>query len=85
VKSLSADMLSRVLFTLRKISRRCLFAYRSPTGLTRVNGKGPKRYSSGEGGEAGGCCGRTGESTNCPVEDKVKVPSFIPLSILPKH
>jgi hypothetical protein len=61
VKSLSADMLSRVLFTLRKISRRCLFAYRSPTGLTIVNGKGPKRYSRGEEGEASGCCGHTGK------------------------
>lgn len=85
MKSLSADMLSRVLFTLRKISRRCLFAYRSPTGLTRVNGKGPKRYSPGEGGDASGCCGRTGESTTCLVEDKVKVPSLIPLSMLPKR
>jgi hypothetical protein len=43
----------KCLFTSGKVGRRCLVAYRGSTRLTRGNGKGPKRCSLGEGGEAG--------------------------------
>jgi hypothetical protein len=38
-------MFAVLLFALGDAGCRCLFAYRSPTGLIRVNDQGPKRYS----------------------------------------
>ena len=43
------DMFAVLLFTLGDAGSRCSFAYRSSTGLIRVNDKGPKRYSLEEG------------------------------------
>jgi hypothetical protein len=38
-------MFAVLLFTLGDAGCRCLFAYRSSTGLIKVNDQGPKRYS----------------------------------------
>lgn len=70
-------MFGVLLFTLGDAGCECLFAYRSSTGLIRVNDKGPKRYSLEEGKKRVLAVVALCKVQNCLLGDKVKRPDLL--------